>query len=207
MKNRGFTLIELLVVIAIIGVLISFIIPALSGAMAAAKVQRCAMNLRSFSQGFSAFVATSKNNRHPVPDLGGDYFAYLPSHMTQDSTALPESAPPLDKDGTVIKIDPWACPLDKEMWVKTGGGSYHYNFSEIGLTSHLLSQMPRNMNGKKIPIFHDIGYWHPNKNRNEVYDDGSIKSVRVPDEEDITPPDGPVIPSPPDGPGGPDPTT
>ncbi|WP_432214579.1 type II secretion system protein, partial [Salmonella enterica] len=50
MTRCGFTLIELLVVIAILGILMAIVLPAIGGAVAAARRANCMNNLRTQGQ-------------------------------------------------------------------------------------------------------------------------------------------------------------
>ena len=59
-RHHAFTLIELLVVIAIIAILIGILLPALGRARDASKAIKCLANLRSVSQGISAYCDTNR---------------------------------------------------------------------------------------------------------------------------------------------------
>lgn len=60
--GKAFTLIELLLVIAIIAILISILLPALSGARQAAKLAMCMSNMRQLSLGFTSYSNDRKAN-------------------------------------------------------------------------------------------------------------------------------------------------
>jgi prepilin-type N-terminal cleavage/methylation domain-containing protein len=64
-EHHGFTLVELLVVIAIISILASLLLPALEGALAAARTVHCQNNLKQIGVGFNLYA-----NDHD------DYVAY-----------------------------------------------------------------------------------------------------------------------------------
>src|SRR5690242_10034535 len=57
LDNRGFTLVEILVVCAILGVLVTLAIPSYTAMINAAKVSRCAEEIRSIEKDISAFQA------------------------------------------------------------------------------------------------------------------------------------------------------
>jgi prepilin-type N-terminal cleavage/methylation domain-containing protein len=67
MPRRAFSLIELLVVIAIIGVLVSILLPALSGTMARARESRCLSNCRQAVMALTAYAGDNKAAFPAVP--------------------------------------------------------------------------------------------------------------------------------------------
>src|SRR5689334_21786689 len=71
----GFTLVELLVVIGIIAVLISILLPALSGARKQAKLVTCQSNLRQVGQSMGIYIAEWKQTFPPAIQYWWDYGA------------------------------------------------------------------------------------------------------------------------------------
>jgi prepilin-type N-terminal cleavage/methylation domain-containing protein len=62
-RKRGFTLIELLVVVAIIALLISILLPSLSGAREQAKQAYCLSNMASLGKGSNAYASEDKREQ------------------------------------------------------------------------------------------------------------------------------------------------
>jgi len=112
MRVRGFTLIELLVVISIIAVLISILLPSLSGAREAAQRVISASNMRQIGIGIQMY-AREHRGRFPT------------GRHTAGSTSYIDSLRPYVTDVGEIRVDP-ADPRSHED-IRDHGTSYPLN--------------------------------------------------------------------------------
>lgn len=124
-RSRGFTLIELLVVIAIIGVLVSFLLPAVQQAREAARRSNCASNLRQLGLAVNNYIETF--NSFPVGRSGGgaggnenwstlvDILPYVDQQAVFDCVNFSLNAG-ADENTTVkqVWVDAFICPSDVE---------------------------------------------------------------------------------------------
>ncbi len=84
-SSPGFTLIELLVVVSIIALLISILLPALSGARDAARMAACGSNLRQF--GVAAFSYNIDFKSVPIGRImSGNTYAWQLSYTSNHSS-------------------------------------------------------------------------------------------------------------------------
>lgn len=80
-RRQGFTLVELLVVIAIISILISILLPALSGARNRGRITKCQSNLRELAQATLRYM-TDHDDTFPVSaDCDGGSCVYWNGHQ------------------------------------------------------------------------------------------------------------------------------
>ena len=94
----GFTLVELLVVIGIIALLISILLPSLSGARMAAQRVKCMANLRSVGQALAIYGNENRGYLYPVGPRGLDgrpttLGTNVPPHLRWPMLALPVTFP------------------------------------------------------------------------------------------------------------------
>jgi prepilin-type N-terminal cleavage/methylation domain-containing protein/prepilin-type processing-associated H-X9-DG protein len=101
-SRRAFTLIELLVVISIIGVLVGFLLPAMSRARGQAQSVRCKSNLQQVGVGL--LVYSSENRDFVVPS----YNLPMAPGATTNFTGGPEQA-----------LDGWVSILDRDKYVSS----------------------------------------------------------------------------------------
>lgn len=160
--RAAFTLIELLVVVAIISLLVSLLLPALSGARQQAKALKCMSNLHVLGQGMAIYTGDNRDSMPPsrLPKLSGQNckpaamiygrLKYRPTFVASMSPAV--GAPPFDDpmecktgidmhgekgDRQNYSYDLYVCPSVPD-WTDERNGSYGYNYQFLG-NSRLLS--------------------------------------------------------------------
>ncbi len=94
-RPLGFTLLEMLVVMGIIAVLIGLLVPAVLDARQAARMLKCAMNLRSVGQGMSIYTNVNKGMFPPTYLFKGasadDGFIHWSSYIYGKAGVPPEA--------------------------------------------------------------------------------------------------------------------
>ncbi len=150
----AFTLIELLVVVAIIGLLLSILLPALSGARRQAVAGKCLAQLRVFGHGFAIYTNDYRdvlppgrlpkvNNCNAYADiLGGRKFRPTFAAMMSQAVGLPPFSDPkpcknqVDRFGENGDMQNFDCPLyvcpAVPTWTDERNGAYAYNYQFLG---------------------------------------------------------------------------
>jgi len=171
--GTAFTLIELLVVIAILGILASFLLPALGRSRETARGAKCMSNLRQLGIALKMYC-NDHENKLPV----------------MDNRLLPPAPPPPNPtpsmvfsnylDGTNI----FACPTDAGTlsYFRQTGSSYFWvtllNGLDADNITFTLLGAPISLNVSGTPVFFDWDNFHekrgPGKEKNVLYLDGHI---------------------------------
>ena len=132
-RSRAFTLIELLVVIAIVGMLASFLLPALAGARQQAYAAECMSNLRQLSQ---AVILYCRDHDGRYPPSSWDI---MTTNLHRWHGVRDRQNEPFDFERSALhkylqtdRIK--ACPSfrDHLTGFESGCGGYGYNDSYIG---------------------------------------------------------------------------
>jgi prepilin-type N-terminal cleavage/methylation domain-containing protein/prepilin-type processing-associated H-X9-DG protein len=160
-SRAAFTLIELLVVVAIIGLLISILVPALSGARRLAKSTVCRTRLRTLGHGMILYANANKDTLVPgrLPNIDDDHWRlrvpggvkYRPSFQTMMAAQVglpPFDDPKASKNEVDVHGQPgdrqnysneqYLCPEVSD-WVDERNGAYGYNYQFLG-NSRLLNE-------------------------------------------------------------------
>ena len=152
--RKAFTLIELLIVIAIIGLLMSILVPALSGARRIAKSTVCATRLRTLGQGLVLYANAHNDDLVPgrLPKIDDDHWRirveggikYRPTFLTMMASQV--GLPPFDDpQPSKTSIDTYGQPGDRQNysneqyicpqvpdWTDERNGCYGYNYQFLG---------------------------------------------------------------------------
>lgn len=115
MKRLGFTLMELLVVVAIVAILAAIIMPVMLQAKEAARVTKCAENLRQLGAAITRYMDDHNGfGLPPLPydeDYNNPWVLYvqplIPNYVGQASLGRPRTGP-----GSPQPSRLWICPGD-----------------------------------------------------------------------------------------------
>lgn len=190
-RPSAFTLIELLVVIAIIGVLASFLMPALARAKAKAKNAACLNNLKQLGLAITMYA---DDNKGYLPDAEP-----LPSEPLDPADPMPRISDVLARYLGSSSSRVFACPLDSRgrfradgaSYFEKEGSSYEWNYVYSGKKIDEIKNRGRFRSGtiptEKIVLMFDYQNFHSVQNvstneqsstKNAVYGDGHVAQLR-----------------------------
>ena len=113
-RDYGFTLVELLVVIAIIGVLISILLPSLSGAKKLARRTQCLTMLREIYNGHTVYLMQER--LFPPLNVELDDGAYQFNYLIWDGSNYAQNFGPLYEREYLPDVKQFFCPVQQDRW-------------------------------------------------------------------------------------------
>ncbi len=120
MPVRGFTLVELLVVIAIIGVLVSILLPSLSGAKKLARRTQCLTMLREIYNAHTVYLMQERLfpplNNDPRLNNDEDDGAYQFNYIIWDGSDYALNFGPLYEREYLPDVEQFFCPVQEDRW-------------------------------------------------------------------------------------------
>ena len=160
-RRRGYTLIELLVCVAVIALLISIIMPALSGSKRKAQSLICQTNLRILAEVIERYAQT---NEGWYPDTGPYPLGTTPLDINQHYTCLPHRIHKVklswDDPDRVYRA--WYCPVKGAMpepngLSAKGHGTYVYNSRDLARRTTHTGALVRGQHQSRRMRTSDIG--------------------------------------------------
>lgn len=144
-KKRAFTIVELLVVIGIIAVLMSFLLPVLSGARKKAQTAVCANNLRQMGTAWQMYASSQNglscparlptyNGPESIYDVGEGpqyrprWYDLLGAQIKKYATKNPKQQ---EDDSWTISETFFLCPTNAD-WDNSRNYTYGYNYQFLG---------------------------------------------------------------------------
>jgi prepilin-type N-terminal cleavage/methylation domain-containing protein/prepilin-type processing-associated H-X9-DG protein len=168
LTRRAFTLVELLVVIGIIAVLISVLLPALSGARRQANLVQCSSNMRQVTMALMTYIQDNKGHLPPagIPPLPNIYprgwwwanELVRQNYIRNPSVNVYKKTPSLTTEKQFNRANPFRCPEGVDEDYSQGAAFPQGDYPTDGLNNGftLLNDSDAAADGFGIPSWYQL---------------------------------------------------